>query len=759
MLPEIYAHSLPDEPLKKWERLSDHLTAVATRAAEFASIFGFGEIARLAGRLHDAGKLSPEFQAYIRNERVSGGDHSTAGASIAWKGYAKHPPFATALAAIIAAHHAGLANGADLRNRLREAGNPPPDWPDVVGALPPVSALVPTQQGIPSEVPGFAECFLTRMLFSCLVDADFLETERFYVEAEGNAVQRGHHAPLEVLRDRLRAHMAKTCARAEASSLNTLRAEILSHTVAKATLAPGLFTLTVPTGGGKTLASLSFALDHAVQHGLRRVIYVIPYTSIIEQTASVFRGALDAPDDILEHHASFDWDRTANSSRDDEGPNGLAKLRRAAENWDVPIVVTTAVQFFESLFANRTSRCRKLHNIAGSVVIFDEAQTLPIPLLLPCLAALDELARNYHVSAVLCTATQPAIRKTDGLKAGLDIDAERELAPNPQRLYTALKRVAVERMPEPITDQVIAGRFAEQPQMLCIVNSRKHAQVLFSAVQELPGATHLTTLMCPRHRRKVLEEVRRRLKQGAPVRLVATSLIEAGVDVDFPEVWRAAAGLESIAQAAGRCNREGKLTAGRVVVFDAAEQKPPHEMMQRWQAAEAVFRHHPADDLLGLDAVRTYFRELYWVKGDDALDAAMVQDRRGILPAIKERAGTRDFPFVSIAQAFRMIDEVMQPVIVPWREDNDDQEAESLLARIAVQDRPSSADLRKLQQYIVPIPERDRAVWLAAGVLVPVHPKLGDAMLKFADLAHYDTKTGVGISNIDFRLPEANVIS
>ncbi|WP_437374622.1 CRISPR-associated helicase/endonuclease Cas3 [Inquilinus limosus] len=307
-------------------------------------------------------------------------------------------------------------------------------------------------------------------------------------------------------------------------------------------------TLTVPTGGGKTLASLSFALEHAVRHGLRRVIYVIPYTSIIEQTAQVFRQALGSEDDILEHHASFDWERARRTRPDDEAPDALAKLQRAAENWDVPVVVTTAVQFFESLFADRPSRCRKLHNIAGSVVVLDEAQTMPVHLLRPCMAAIDELARHYGASVVLCTATQPALRAVDGFEnGGFAIDDERELAPDPQDLYRRLKRVAVERLPGPVDDAAIARRFAEQPQMLCIVNRRAHAQRLFAAIRDLPGAVHLSTLMCPLHRRQVLAGLRDRLRQRLPVRLVATSLIEAGVDIDFPEVWRAAAGIDSIA--------------------------------------------------------------------------------------------------------------------------------------------------------------------------------------------------------------------
>lgn len=761
----VYAHSLEGEPAARWEPLSHHLAEVGARAAASAAPFGWHEVARLAGHLHDIGKLSREFQAYIRGERTSGGDHSSAGARVALDAYPD--PLGKILAAIIAAHHAGLADGADLVRRMEAfKGRVPAGWEAHSGPPPPGAALRPTspfkQDG---RNKGFSQSFLFRMLFSCLVDADFLETERFYADARGERVLRGGHPDLTLLRDRLRIFMSRKRAGAKATALNALRGKIVDHAIAKAALPPGLFTLTVPTGGGKTLASLSFALEHAVHHGMRRVIYVIPFTSIIEQTAEVFRDALATQDDVLEHHASFDWDRAEGArSSDDEGTDGLLKLRRAVENWDVPIVVTTAVQFFESLFANRPSRCRKLHNIAGSVVILDEAQTIPVDLLLPSMAALDELARNYGASIVLCTATQPALRGMDFAlfdrrkqPIGFEVDEGRELAPEPKRLYTALKRVAVERRPDPTPDDTIAARFREQPQMLCIVNSRRHARDLFAAIRDEPGAAHLTTLMCPRHRRRVLAELRRRLADGAPVRLVATSLIEAGVDIDFPEVWRAAAGLEAIAQAAGRCNREGRLSLGHVVVFEPAAAEPPHELKIRWQAACPVLARH--DDPLSLAAVHDYYKELYWQKGDAALDTARVSGRPGILAAIADRASTADFPFAAISGAFRMIREAMEPVVVPWRARPDDDAADSLLTRIAAQQRPRAADLRGLQQYVVPVPRQARDAWLAAGVLGPVHAALGDRLLRFADAANYDPQTGVRLDDLYFRSSEMNVIS
>ena len=617
----IFAHSLPDRPIEDWEPLSHHLAAVGNRAAEFAEAFGWEEAARVAGRLHDIGKCSAAFQAYIRrarqgDERTRGPDHSTAGARAAVESYGRLG-LGRMLAFAIAGHHSGLADFGDLERRLEpeHAIEPYPGWHAHAGAAPPLASLRNTRPFLRSSDKGFEQAFLTRMLFSCLVDADFLETERFYAEAKGAPVERGGHLGLDTLRESLRASMARLRAEAASTPLNALRAEVLERAVERALLSPGLFTLTVPTGGGKTLASLSFALEHAVRHGLRRVVYVIPFTSIIEQTAEVFRQALNTSENVLEHHASFDWEGAAETRRDDgEGPDGLAKLRRAAENWDVPIVVTTAVQFFESLFAARPSRCRKLHNLAGSVIVLDEAQTLPIPLLRPCMAALQELTANYNASAVLCTATQPALRQQDGFTNGFSIDDTRELAPKPKDLYARLKRVKVEHLTDPVTDETIAARFAEQPQMLCIVNSRAHARGLFETIRELPGAAHLTTLMCPRHRRIELAKLRERLKKGEPVRLVSTSLIEAGVDIDFPEVWRAATGLDSIAQAAGRCNREGRPALGRTVVFEPAEAKPPKELTAFWQAARPVLRRH--DDPLTLDAVQHYFRELYWQKGE-----------------------------------------------------------------------------------------------------------------------------------------------
>ncbi|PWR18366.1 CRISPR-associated endonuclease Cas3'' [Zavarzinia compransoris] len=775
-LPRRFAHSVEGLPETSWEPLSLHLSAVGKRAAEFALWFGASTLALAMGLLHDIGKFSAAYQSYIRRPREAGGpkgpDHSTAGAKEAVQLYGL---YGRLMAFGLAGHHSGLMNGsgydgvgACLADRLGKGVEPYDGWQPHVADLPDLEAV---KRGLPELKPngiaaGFEFSFFIRMLFSCLVDADFLETERFYATASGitppgrgGTVETKH---LEIVR----AHRAK--ARGDGGKVNRLRSKILDHAVGKADLPPGLFTLTVPTGGGKTLTSLRFALEHALRHRLRRVVYVIPFTSIIEQTAQVFREEVGLGDAVLEHHSSFDWDRDRPASDDEEGEGaaGLAKLRRDAENWDAPIVVTTAVQFFESLFAARTSKARKLHNLAGSVVILDEAQSIPVKLLRPCLAAIDELARNYGTSIVFCTATQPALRKADmalprtksGALEGLDIPDERELAPDPKGLYEELKRVKVEWRRTPVSDEEIAARFAEQPRMLCIVNSRAHARDLFTLLRDQgqEGAAHLTTLMCAQHRRDVLAKVRQDLKNKRPVRLVATSLIEAGVDVDFPEVWRAAAGLQNIAQSAGRCNREGHLDGfGRTVVFEPAGRRIPPAIDAFYGPARHLLRREGLD-VLGLDAIAGYYRELYFQQGYEALDKATLAGAPfPIVPAISETTRRLEFPFSSIAQAFRMIDDVMDPVIVPR-----DEEAKAVITAIRQAPFPPAGAQRKLQQYTVPVPAKTRAALLGSGAAQAVRrDDYGDRFVVLESLSLYDPDLGLSLDDPTWRSSESNIIT
>lgn len=745
-----YAHSAPSDGAHSWHGLADHLQGTGDRAARFLERLGVADLGRAAGLLHDLGKYTPEFQNRLRG--VPGSvNHSTAGAKVACERYPGH--LGKVIAFGVAGHHAGLANGVNgektnaLADRLlQHIPDLDPVWRDEI-TLP---ALRPPQVEPRSrDSAGFTASFLIRLVFSALVDADFLDTESYYDGAEGTESPRGKHPSLAVLRDRLDRHLVKLGGEAAPTPVNELRAEVLAHARGCAGQPPGLFSLTVPTGGGKTLTSLAFALDHAVRHGLDRVIYVIPYTNIIEQTADVFRRALgagtpNAADFVVEHHSAFDDNRIKERW-------GRQKLRLAMENWDAPIVVTTAVQFFESLFANRPSRCRKLHNIAGSVVVLDETQTLPLEFLRPCVAAIDELARNWRASVVLSSATQPALTEDSGFTGGLrDV---RELAPEPLRLQQRLRRTRL-RSRDSVTEEELADRLRRTSQLLCIVNTRRRALAVYEAIQGHEGATHLTTRMCARHRRQVLANVRQRLPAGEPVRLVATSLVEAGVDLDFPVVWREEAGLESIIQAAGRCNREGRGPVGDVCVFrfpTAGGRSNLAEIARAAGAARSVLRKY--EDPMSLPAIRDYFQTLYWAAGEDALD------HKGILPMLSEQTRSLDFPFETIAREFRLIDSPMVPVIVPYRgPDGVDRTADGLIRDLDFVERPGGL-ARRLQPYTVSVPPRAREALLSAGsARIVQEARFGEQFVVLENGDLYRDDIGLTWDDPEFRRVEGLVI-
>lgn len=730
---DFFAHSTPDASKADWQILPDHLKGVGTLARQFAQAFGAGELAEVQGWLHDLGKYTQPYQLRLQGSALRV-DHSTWGARIAATCY---PGAGHLLAYGIAGHHAGLANGdgEGERTALRQRLDAEFELPALDAAW---KADIPLPERLPMpdlkihsrERKNFQLAFATRMLFSCLVDADFLDTERFYVKVEGRADHRngGEQAPsLEALREQLDHYLAGLPSE---GAVNAIRADILRNVRENADQVPGLFSLTVPTGGGKTLASLAFALDHAIRHGLRRVVFVIPFTSIVEQNAAVFRKALGALGDaaVLEHHSAFV--QTEPPRDDPEKYQSQKKLQLAMENWDAPIIVTTAVQFFESLFAAKPSQCRKLHRIAGSVVVLDEAQTMPLKLLRPCVAAIDELARNYRTSVVLCTATQPALA-APAFEGGLQ--QVRELAPAPEQLFKQLERVRVRHLGV-LDDEALAEHMRSREQVLCIVNNRRHARAVFQAMADLPGARHLTTLMCARHRSAVLAEVRQMLKEGKPCRLVSTSLIEAGVDVDFPTVLRAEAGLDSIAQAAGRCNREGRRVRddSEVLVFlpGNPDWAPPPELKQYAQAAREVLRSFD-DDPLCPQAIERYFSQLYWQKGSQSLD---VPDLLGQLAA--SRFDT--LPMETLAAKFRLIDNVQMPVIVPY-----DDPARSALR--ALEHAQGSVGLaRSLQPYLVQLPRQGFDALRKAGAVVPVaESKWGDQFMVLAHEGLYDPRHGV----------------
>ena len=719
-----YAHSAQDElgnllPYEYWQTLQSHSVNVGEMAAEFARVFGAQEIACQTGRLHDLGKYSEPFDC-----RLHGGpsvDHATAGAKIAVERWGN--VIGKLMAFCIVGHHAGLANGngeGDNRRTLKQrlalqfgADIPALDnfWQQEI-KLPQNLSAPPLKAD--AHHPFFSYAFFTRMLYSCLVDADYLDTQAFYLNLENKASERGGYPDLNALQHNFnqfindfRRCIAQAPQQTEAekrnAALNRLRGEILDHAVEQATQAQGLFTLTVPTGGGKTFTSMAFALEHAKQHGMRRVIYVIPFTSIIEQNAAEFRKAFGELGEqaVLEHHSTFDDGKLQNEATKD-------KLRLASENWDAPIVVTTAVQFFESLFADRSSRCRKLHNIAGSVIILDEAQMLPLNLLLPIMQAIKELAQNYHCSVVMCTATQPAVQAENGFYRGFE--NVREIAPKPTALFDKLRRTTVQHIGTQ-TDADLLAKLAEHPQMLVIVNNRRHARSLYDQAKHFDGTFYLTTLMCAKHRSQKLDEIRGRLKKGKPCRVIATSLIEAGVDVDFLLVMRAEAGLDSVAQAAVM-----RLTADSF-----------------------------SDDLLSTQAVTAYFAELYQLKGSEL-------DNKKILKMHNDTGQSLDFPFQTIADRFRMIESHMQTLIIPF-----DGEAENFISSLHHADHIGGL-LRKLQPYTVQIPEKALAALYKVGRIEPINEKnFGKQFYTLIGLDLYDDVAGLSWEDTNF-IREENLI-
>ena len=631
-----YAHA---SNTNKLQTVQSHLYGTASLAKKFAVPFGGEGQAELAGMTHDLGKYTEAFQRRLQGEAIQV-DHSTAGAIECWKRGQYPAAFA------VAGHHGGLPNGgsqtdksdqATLFGRLKkkEEGRLEPYeiWEQEI-TLPQMDALDFKKRTGPEWV------FYTRMLYSCLVDADFLDTETF-MDGQSRQV---NETSIEQLWDKLQNYISDWFP--PKGELNTQRCRILEQCRKEGEQqSQGLFSLTVPTGGGKTVASLTFALAHARKHGLQRIIYVIPYTSIIEQTAETFRTILGA-ENVLEHHSNLLYDI-------EEANSQTIQMAKATENWDMPVIVTTAVQFFESLYAYRSSQCRKLHNIAGSVVIFDEAQMLPIPYLRPCVWAISQLVKSYHVSAVLCTATQPAL--APAFREFLPTVRIKELCPPDTCQWEFFRRVTIQQVGRLTWDE-LAERLQTCSQVLCIVNTRKAAQEIFEKLGK-DGSFHLSTLMYPNHRKRQLAEIRHRLKEGLPCRVVSTSLIEAGVDVDFPTVYRELAGLDSILQAAGRCNREGKRSVQEsIVAIFEGEGKVPPLFSAAIGAGKHVMIHHT--DITSSEAIHDYFHELLEVKGKAA------QDKERILSLLS----TEFFPFRIVAERFQLIDTPTRTVYIPLGE-------------------------------------------------------------------------------------------
>ena len=723
MSPIFYAHSVEGKPVEEWHILEDHLKGTAELAKSFAAEFGCGEWGRLAGRWHDMGKYSEDFQkmllaasdAHIETKKGRV-DHSTAGAIHAVEkfkipGKISNP--GRIFSYLVAGHHAGLpdwqtdtAGRKSLVQRLQNIdllrNLPFPDIPHHI-----IEQSLPKQKFMTSV----GHALWIRMLYSCLVDADFLDTEGF-LEPEKSKTRKGYPLLNELLTV-FESYMAKKQSEAAPTLVNKKRAEILKQCIAKSAHKPAIFTLTVPTGGGKTLSSMAFALHHAAKYGKRRIIYVIPYTSIIEQTADQFRQIFN--DAVVEHHSNVDVS--------DEG-HETTKSRLACENWDAPVIVTTSVQFFESLFANRSSRCRKLHNIVNSVVVLDEVQLLPPEYLNPILHTVKELQKNYGVTFVLSTATPPAFgehKSADFHFEGLGDTVE--IMENPVALHKAFKRVEIH-----VTDNLMTSRtwedlvkeLTQYPSVLCIVNRRDDCRILYELMPK-EATFHLSALMCGAHRSQVISQIKQRLKDKLPTRVISTQLVEAGVDLDFPVVYRAIAGLDSIAQAAGRCNREGLLVQGSVVVFLPLSKIPVGYLRQAAEIGRRLVSDK-TNDLLAPEMFEQFFKEIYWLQGDNL-------DKHGILKDLAPDSELR-FSFLSAAQKFKLIDDTKYaPVIVRY------DEGEKFIGLLKKKG-PERWLMRKLQRYVVNLPRYIHTKLRNEGAIAEVHP--GIFVQEYGAMYHHD---------------------
>ena len=694
-----------DEETGREQLLFDHLTGVADLAGRFAAAFGEEAMGRLLGLYHDIGKYSQEFQAYMRadeekKKRLRGSiDHSTAGAQEIVKlgegtGQGKSSRLSKGMAQVmafcIAGHHGGIPNQGTQANvggegtllgRLKRRNLP--DYRAYQEANP--EAILPASRPLEEVARApFSTMLYTRMLFSCLVDADFLDTEKFM---SAGSVEREGFVSMETLFARFEASVEDKFFRPKTEEerqrlkqpINKKRMALLAESIAAGKEAAGNFyRMTIPTGGGKTISSLAFALHYArhAKKKRKRIIYVIPYTSIIEQNAAVFRDLL-GPDSVVEHHQNVDYD--------DVQDMDMNRKRLATENWDAPVIVTTNVQFFESLFSNRPSKCRKLHNLAESIVIFDEAQMIPLDYLRPSLAAIEALVRHYDCTAVLCTATQPPL----GQFFPADLQPI-EICPALVENADFFRRTTIRLREEAMTEESLAEELAAQERVLCIVNVKKTAQRIFDLLGEQEGTYHLSTNLYPVHREQVLEEIRERLKDGKPCRVISTSLVEAGVDLDFPSVYREINGLDSIVQAAGRCNREGRRTAEESVVHVFSLEKrekskvPSENVRLAAELTKEAVRNF-GEDMANPEAIRSYFEELYDLIGDENLDKKKIMEE------------SQEFSFAKIASDFRFIEDLTRPIFIPAT-----IEAETLLVRLESGERSRSL-MRKVGRYIVTV--------------------------------------------------------
>jgi CRISPR-associated endonuclease/helicase Cas3 len=549
-----------------------------------------------------------------------------------------------------------------------------------------------------------------------------LETEKFFDPSR----LRGGYPSIYSLQEKLASFLEKFSN--PQSAINMKRTDLLNEALAQADADKGLFSLTIPTGGGKTYTSLAFALSHAKKHGLKRIIYCIPFTSIIEQNADVIRECL-GNDVVLEHHSNFDWNEfrsTQNEELTDDQTNALfEKLKLSSENWDIPIVVTTNVQFFESLFSNRPSRCRKIHSLVNSVIIFDEAQVLPFSYLEPCMLSLAELIVNYNSSVIFSTATQPPLHQFFP-----ETIQQRELISSPNDVYQFFKRVNVVNLGTQNDDQ-ISQSINSTRQALCIVNTRRHAKGLYNKIT-FEGRFHLSTLMCPAHRKKVINDIRNRLDNNDECRVISTQIMEAGIDVDFPIGFRSLAGLDSIVQAAGRVNRENKRDIGILYIFKPDSdfiKRMPSYIKQTASVAEIIIGQF--EDPISLEAITAYYNLLYDIQDSHVFDKKEIMScfEKGIIDE-------PDFDFKTASERFKMIENDTFPIIIPYND-----QAEELIQKLRFTDFPTSL-LRPLQPYTVNIYAQELESLFALSDIEILH----DRFLVLSTLEEvYNDETGLVI--------------
>jgi len=710
---------------EKEQSLLDHLEGVAERARNNASAFKSGDLAYICGRIHDIGKYSVKFQRRIRGANISV-DHSTAGGQWIYQN-GSDPILAMLAAYCCMGHHGGLPDGGvtldksdepSLHGRLKKKIEEYNIWQSEI-----TEALTLKSPGV-QPCDGFGIAFFVRMLFSSLVDADYIDTETFMSETQRS---RGGFTEVKELYKKLEASLEKYLkSEAEANSLNAYRTDLLKSCLDAAEGPGGLFSLTAPTGSGKTNSGLAFAFKHAALYGKRRVIYVAPYNTIIEQNAAEFEEMFGGAN-VLRHYGNYYYDDDSEES---------SNKRFSAENWDFPMITTSSVQFLQSLFANRSSMCRKLHNIANSVIILDEAQMIPVPFLMPCVRAIAELVMNYGCTVLLATATQVKLEKYLG---GL---TPYEIVKDPIGLHNVLKRNHIKVMENPIGDDELAEKLSTSNQVLCILNTRLHAQKLFERVHHLcgEGVYHLSTTLYPLHRTQILETIRQRLDDNLPCRVISTSMIEAGVDVDFPVVYRAQAGLDSIVQAAGRCNREGNHPTDESIVYTFISEtyKPPAGINQNIMATQQTLNNH--SDLASPEAVTDYFEQLFYNKGTKQLDVYDIIPKlnNGFNP--KSRINSFSFPFREVAQKFRIIEDNTKTVYVLL-------EAPELEKRAACGER-SRELFRELSNYAVSLYAYDIKKLEEVGALVHLCDNYSgkDEITILAFKEYYDKDFGVPLT-------------